>query len=68
MFSNYEVDYNQETDELIITKMDNAEIVKTNISKYGIKCGVDVQGNIINIIIPEPSILTGIDIEKLKVF
>jgi hypothetical protein len=41
MFSNYEVDYNQETDELIITKMDNAEIVKTNISKYGIKCDVD---------------------------
>lgn len=62
---NWNVEYNEELDELIFSKQTDTSIVERRYS-YGIEVGLDIYENIISINIPEPTVLFGVTVKQLK--
>ena len=61
MYNKYEIIYNYEDDTLEIFKTPSRNPVKINTVKYGIEFHTDINGNTVKIVIPEPSVLFGVD-------
>lgn len=68
MKNTYNIFIDYEEDTLNIIKSPSKTPVKTFYGKYGIEFGQDINGNVVEIIIPEPDILFGIDIECIESF
>jgi hypothetical protein len=62
---NWNIEYNEEFDELRFIKNVDTTIVERRYS-YGIEVGLDIYENIISIIIPEPTVLFGVTVKQLK--
>lgn len=68
MQNKYTIFLDYEDDTLNIIKTPSKNPVKTIEGKYGIQFKKDVNGNTVEIIIPEPEILMGVDIEDIESF
>ena len=68
MYNKYEIIYNYEDDTLEIFKTPSRNPVKINTVKYGIEFHTDINGNTVQISIPEPEIIFGIPIEHIESF
>ena len=60
------LDYEEDTLNLIKTPSKNP--VKTIVGKYGIQFNQDVNGNTVEIVIPEPDIVSGVSLEDIESF
>lgn len=68
MYNKYEIIYNYEDDTLEIFKTPSRNPVKINTVKYGIEFHTDINGNTVKIVIPEPSVLFGVDDKAIDSF
>lgn len=68
MQNRYDIIYNQEDDTLEIFKVPSRNPVNVNTVKYGIEFHTDINGNTVKIVIPEPTILFGIDKKAIDSF
>ena len=68
MYNKYEIIYNYEDDTLEIFKTPSLNPVKINTVKYGIEFHTDINGNTVKIVIPEPSVLFGVDDKAIDSF
>ena len=68
MYNKYEIIYNYEDDTLEIFKTPSRNPVKINTVKYGIEFYTDINGNTVKIVIPEPSVLFGVDDKAIDSF
>lgn len=68
MYNKYEIIYNYEDDTLEIFKTPSRNPVKINTVKYGIEFYTDINGNTVKIVIPEPSVLFGVDNKAIDSF
>ena len=64
----YSIFFDYETDMLEIIKVPSKTPVKNIEGKYGIIVGQDINGNTVQISIPEPEIIFGIPIEHIESF
>lgn len=64
----YDAKYDYVNDSLMLIKKEEGDIVRRIEGKYGIEIGLSVNDNPISILIPEPEILMGIDIDYIKQF
>lgn len=65
---NYSIFFDYEDDILEIIKVPSKTPVKNIEGKYGIIIGQDINGNTVQISIPEPDIIFGIPIEHIESF
>ena len=68
MYNKYEIIYNYEDNTLEIFKTPSRNPVKINTVKYGIEFHTDINGNTVKIVIPEPSVLFGVDDKAIDSF
>ena len=68
MKNNFNIFLDYEDDTLNIVKTPSKNPVKTIEGKYGVELKQDISGNTVEIIIPEPEILFGVDIEDIESF
>ena len=68
MYNKYEIIYNYEDDTLEIFKTPSRNPVKINPVKDGIEFHTDINGNTVKIVIPEPSVLFGVDNKAIDSF
>lgn len=68
MYNKYEIIYNNEDDTLEIFKTPSRNPVKFNTVKYGIEFHTDINGNTVKIVIPEVSMLFGVDDKAINSF
>ena len=64
----YSIFFDYEDDILEIIKVPSKTPVKNIEGKYGIVIGQDINGNTVQISIPEPDILFGVPIEHIESF
>ena len=64
----YSIFFDYEDDMLEIIKVPSKTPVKNIEGKYGIIIGQDINGNTVQILIPEPDIIFGIPIEHIESF
>lgn len=64
----YSIFFDYEDDMLEIIKVPSKMPVKNIEGKYGIIIGQDINGNTVQISIPEPEIIFGIPIEHIESF
>lgn len=64
----YSIFFDYEDDMLEIIKVPSKTPVKNIEGKYGIIIGQDINGNTVQILIPEPEIIFGIPIEHIESF
>lgn len=64
----YSIFFDYEADMLEIIKVPSKTPVKNIEGKYGIIVGQDINGNTVQISIPEPEIIFGIPIEHIESF
>ena len=64
----YNIFIDYEEDTLNIIKVPSKNPVSIIEGKYGIELGQDINGNTVSIVIPEPDILFGVDIDILESF
>lgn len=64
----YSIFFDYEDDILEIIKVPSKTPVKNIEGKYGIIIGQDINGNTVQISIPEPDIIFGIPIEHIESF
>ena len=64
----YSIFFDYEDDILEIIKVPSKTPVKNIEGKYGIIIGQDINGNTVQISIPEPEIIFGIPIEHIESF
>lgn len=64
----YNIFFHYEDDILEIIKVPSKTPVKNIEGKYGIIIGQDINGNTVQISIPEPEIIFGIPIEHIESF
>lgn len=64
----YSIFFDYEDDMLEIIKVPSKTPVKNIEGKYGIIIGQDINGNTVQISIPEPDIIFGIPIEHIESF
>ena len=64
----YSIFFDYEDDMLEIIKVPSKTPVKNIEGKYGIIVGQDINGNTVQISIPEPEIIFGIPIEHIESF
>ena len=64
----YNIFFDYEDDILEIIKVPSKTPVKNIEGKYGIIIGQDINGNTVQISIPEPEIIFGIPIEHIESF
>ena len=64
----YSIFFDYEEDILKIIKVPSKTPVKNIEGKYGIIIGQDINGNTVQISIPEPDIIFGIPIEHIESF
>ena len=64
----YSIFFDYEADMLEIIKVPSKTPVKNIEGKYGIIIGQDINGNTVQISIPEPDIIFGIPIEHIESF
>ena len=64
----YSIFFDYEDDMLEIIKVPSKTPVKNIEGKYGIIIGQDINGNTVQISIPEPEIIFGIPIEHIESF
>lgn len=65
---NFNIFLDYEDDTLNIIKTPSKTPVKTLSGKYGIELKQDIDGKTVEIIIPEPDILFGVNIEDIESF
>ena len=68
MQNRYAIFLDYEDDTLNIIKTPSKNPVTTAEGKYGIQFKKDINGNTVEIIIPEPEILMGVNIEDIESF
>ena len=68
MQNRYTIFLDYEDDTLNIIKTPSKNPVTTTEGKYGIQFKKDINGNTVEIIIPEPEILMGVNIEDIESF
>lgn len=68
MQNRYNIFIDYEADTLNIIKSPSRTPVKSIEGKYGIEFRKDINGNIVEFVIPEPDILFGVDIECIENF
>lgn len=68
MQNRYTIFLDYEDDTLNIVKIPSKNAVKILEGKYGIQLKQDINGNTVEIVIPEPEILFGVDIEDIESF
>ena len=68
MYNKYEIIDNNEDDTLEIFKTPSRNPVKINTVKYGIEFHTDINGNTVKIVIPEVSMLFGVDDKAINSF
>lgn len=64
----YNIFLDYEEDTLNIIKTPSKTPVKTIEGKYGIEFHQDIDGGTVKIVIPEPEIVFGVDIEDIESF
>ena len=64
----YSIFFDYEDDMLEIIKVPSKTPVKNIEGKYGIIIGQDINGNTVQILIPEPEIIFGIPVEHIESF
>ena len=64
----YSIFFDYEADMLEIIKVPSKTPIKNIEGKYGIIVGQDINGNTVQISIPEPEIIFGIPIEHIESF
>ena len=68
MKNTYSIFLDYEEDTLNFIKMPSKNPVKTVLGKYGIELRQDIDGNTVEIVIPEPDIVFGVPIEDIESF
>ena len=68
MQNNFNIFLDTEEDTLNIIKTPSKNPVTTIEGKYGIEFKLDINGNTVEIIIPEPDILFGVNIKNIESF
>ncbi len=68
MKNNFNIFLDTEEDTLNIIKTPSKNPVNTIEGKYGIEFKTDINGNTVEIVIPEPEILFGVDIQYIESF
>lgn len=68
MKNTYNIFIDYEEDTLNFIKIPSKNPVKTIEGKYGIELHQDVNGNTVEIVIPEPEIVFGVKIEDIESF
>lgn len=68
MKNTYNIFIDYEEDTLNFIKIPSKNPVKTIEGKYGIEFHQDVNGNTVEIVIPEPEIVFGVKIEDIESF
>lgn len=68
MKNTYTIFLDYEEDTLNFIKTPSKNPVKTITGKYGIQFNQDINGNTVEIIIPEPEIVFGVSLEDIESF